>query len=85
MQGQQVALGNTALIDVEGVDWRPLQRAAEDLRRVGASVMYLALQGKLVGLIAVSDPIKQTTEEALTTLREAGMTVVNRHDYRRHS
>jgi Cu+-exporting ATPase len=38
--------------------------------------MYLALEGKLVGLIAVSDPVKATTPEALATLRDAGMTVV---------
>ena len=76
LKGQQVALGNTALMDIEKVDWKPLQPAAEDLRQVGASVMYLALQGKLVGLIAVSDPVKQTTPEALATLRDAGMTVV---------
>ncbi len=76
LKGHEVALGNTALMDIEKVDWKPLQSAAEDLRKIGASVMYLALQGKLVGLIAVSDPIKQTTPEALATLRDAGMTVV---------
>lgn len=76
VKGERVALGNTALMDIEKVDWTPLQSAAEELRHVGASVMYLALQGKLVGLIAVSDPVKETTPEALATLREAGMTVV---------
>ena len=76
VQGKRVALGNTALMDTEKVDWTPLQKAAEELRQVGASVMYLALQGKLVGLIAVSDPVKATTPEALATLRDAGMTVV---------
>lgn len=76
VQGERVALGNTALMDTEKVDWTPLQKAAEELRQVGASVMYLALEGKLVGLIAVSDPVKATTPEALATLRDAGMTVV---------
>ncbi|NNG21561.1 heavy metal translocating P-type ATPase [Telluria aromaticivorans] len=76
VQGERVALGNTALMDTENVDWTPLQKAAEELRHLGASVIYLALQGKLAGLIAVSDPIKATTLEALTTLRDAGMTVV---------
>jgi Cu+-exporting ATPase len=76
VQGERVALGNTALMATEKVDWTPLQKAAEELRQVGASVMYLALQGKLVGLIAVSDPVKATTPEALATLRDAGMTVV---------
>jgi len=76
LNGVQVVLGNTALMDLEKIDWKPLQSAAEDLRRVGASVMYLGVQNRLAGLIAVSDPIKQTTPEALATLREAGMTVV---------
>ncbi|MGI4843663.1 MAG: heavy metal translocating P-type ATPase [Janthinobacterium lividum] len=76
VQGERVALGNTALMDIEKVDWTPLQKAAEELRHVGASVMYLARQGKLMGLIAVSDPVKETTLEALATLRDAGMTVV---------
>lgn len=76
LQGQAVALGNTALMDIENVDWTPLQKTAEELRHVGASVMYLAMQGRLVGLVAVSDPVKETTSEALATLREAGMRVV---------
>jgi P-type Cu+ transporter len=74
--GQRIALGNTALMDMERVDWKALQGEAEQLRREGASVMYLATDGKLLGLLAVSDPVKGTTSEALATLREAGITVV---------
>ncbi|MBZ2207377.1 heavy metal translocating P-type ATPase [Massilia soli] len=76
LQGQAVALGNTALMDVEKVDWTPLQQTAEEFRHVGASVMYLAQQGRLVGLIAVSDPVKENTADALAALRAAGMRVV---------
>jgi Cu+-exporting ATPase len=74
--GQSVALGNTALMDIVGIDWTPLRETAETLRASGASVMYLGVQGRFVGMIAVSDPIKETTPEALASLREAGMTVV---------
>ena len=76
VQGQQVALGNTALMDVEGVDWKPMQQSAEELRQAGASVMYLARDKRLMGLVAVSDPVKETTSEALESLRAAGMRVV---------
>ncbi|OEZ53798.1 heavy metal translocating P-type ATPase [Duganella sp. HH105] len=72
----KIALGNTALMDAEGVDWKPLADAAERLRVEGASVMYLASQNRLVGLIAVSDPIKASTQEALQGLRVDGLNVI---------
>ena len=74
--GHRIALGNTKLMEDENVDWRALANEAEALRGEGASVMYLAADGQLVGLIAVSDPVKATTPEALRTLRDAGLTVV---------
>lgn len=76
VQGQRVALGNIALMKGESVNWKPMQGAAEELRQAGASVMYLAQSGRLMGLIAVSDRIKETTPEALEVLREVGLTVV---------
>lgn len=76
LDGSKIALGNTALMDAEGVDWKPLSAAAESLRGEGASVMYLASQGRLVGLLAVSDPIKASTQEALQGLRADGLTVI---------
>jgi Cu+-exporting ATPase len=76
MGGRRIALGNTALMDMEKVDWSVLRKEAEGLRSEGASVMYLAADGRLLGLIAVSDPVKASTPEALATLRNAGMTVV---------
>ncbi|MEM5318088.1 heavy metal translocating P-type ATPase [Paraburkholderia sp. JHI869] len=74
--GRGITLGNTALMETEKVNWSPLANAAEALRKQGASVMYLAVDGTLVGLIAVSDPVKATTPEALKTLKDTGMTVV---------
>jgi Cu+-exporting ATPase len=76
VDSQQIALGNTALMDSLNVDWGSLSEPAERLRGEGASVMYLAADGHLVGLLAVSDPIKATTVEALTNLRNDGITVV---------
>jgi Cu+-exporting ATPase len=74
--GQPVALGNTALMEMEQVDWRVLEQQAEALRGEGASVIWLARGGRLLGLIAVSDPIKPSTPEALATLRAAGLAVI---------
>ncbi|WP_151638753.1 heavy metal translocating P-type ATPase [Noviherbaspirillum aerium] len=74
--GKRIALGNTALMDQERVDWRGLVGPAEELRNQGASVMYLAADAQLVGLLAVSDPIKATTTEALQSLKDAGLKVV---------
>ncbi|CAH0302692.1 Copper-transporting P-type ATPase [Massilia sp. Bi118] len=76
VEGKRIALGNTALMDIEKVDWKPLTAQAESWRQEGASVMYLAADRQLLGLVAVSDPVKQTTPEALATLKEAGITVV---------
>ncbi|WP_241687901.1 copper-translocating P-type ATPase [Janthinobacterium sp. 17J80-10] len=74
--GHRLALGNTKLMDDEKVDWHPLSSEAEALRGEGASVMYLAADGQLVGLVAVSDPIKATTQEALKLLKQTGVTVI---------
>jgi P-type Cu+ transporter len=74
--GRRIVLGNTALMDQENVDWHALKAPAEELRQEGASVMYLAADGRLVGLIAVSDPIKASTPEALRSLTDAGLHVV---------
>jgi Cu+-exporting ATPase len=58
------------------VDWHALEERADSLRNDGASVMYLAADGRLVGLIAVSDPVKSTTPDALNTLKEANLNVI---------
>lgn len=76
MAGAPVALGNTALMAQLGVDVQPLIPQAEELRKQGASVMYLAVNNKLTGLLAVSDPVKASTPEALAMLRASGMRIV---------
>ena len=74
--GKALALGNTALMEQLGVDVSSLASQAEALRAQGASVMHLAVDNKLAGLLAVSDPIKATTADALAMLRKAGLRVV---------
>ena len=73
---KQLALGNTALMTQLNVQIESLKLTAEELRTTGASVMYLAVDGKLAGLLSVSDPIKESTTEALATLKSSGMRVI---------
>jgi Cu+-exporting ATPase len=74
--GQALALGNTTLMQQVGVSVDALVPQAEALRAEGASVMHLAVDGKLAGLLAVSDPIKASTPEALSALKAAGLRIV---------
>jgi Cu+-exporting ATPase len=76
VDGRSLALGNTALMEQLGVDVTDLSARAEDLRGQGASVMHLAVDGLLAGLLAVSDPVKPTTPDALNTLHRAGLRVI---------
>lgn len=74
--GRKLALGNTALMQTDAVSVESLAKEADGMRAQGASVMYLAVDGGLAGLLAVADPIKTTTPEALSTLKENGIRVV---------
>ncbi len=74
--GKTLALGNTALMQQLGIDVSVLTVPAETLRSDGASVMHLAVDGRLAGLLAVSDPVKATTPDALLTLRSAGLRII---------
>ena len=59
--GARTAVGNTVLMQQDGIDIAPLVQSAEKLRAEGASVVYVAVAGRLAGLIAVADPIKPST------------------------
>jgi Cu+-exporting ATPase len=76
VDGRALALGNTALMEQSGVDVSALVGTSETLRSQGGSVMYLADGARLLGLLAVSDPIKASSAGALEQLREAGIRVV---------
>ncbi|HVH33872.1 MAG TPA: heavy metal translocating P-type ATPase [Tahibacter sp.] len=71
-----LALGNTSLMQSRGVDPAVAQARAEHLRGDGASVMFLAVDGALAGLIAVADPLKASTPDAIAALQAAGVHVV---------
>jgi Cu+-exporting ATPase len=74
--GRSVALGNTALMNELGADPKALAAQAEERRREGETVIFVAVAKDVVGLVAVADPVKETTPEALQTLRAAGLRIV---------
>ncbi len=76
VEGKALLLGNAALMGDHGISLQPLHTDAERLRQAAASVMFLAVDGALAGLIAVADPIKASTAEAITQLRRDGLRIV---------
>jgi len=73
---QHIALGNAAMMDFVGADWKAADEQADALRAQGKTAMYVAVDGKLAGLIAVADPIKATARDAIKALHEAGLTII---------
>jgi len=76
IEGRSVILGNTVLLRDAGVDPTPLAADAERLREEGASVIFLAIDARLAGLLAVHDPIKESTPAAIKTLHDARIRLV---------
>jgi Cu+-exporting ATPase len=76
VDGKKIQLGNTALMEAAGVSTKPLQKRAELLRLDGISIIYLAVDGVLAGLLAVSDPIKPTSKEAVTKLKADDIKII---------
>ena len=74
--GKALALGNTALMTQLGIAVDALNAQAEALRAEGASVMHLAIDGQAAGLLAVSDPVKASSAQALATLKASGLRVI---------
>ncbi len=73
---QVVAVGNAALLTVAGVDLGDVETRAETLRGEGQTVIYVAVDGRLAGLLGVSDPIKATTPDAIAVLHAEGLRIV---------
>jgi Cu+-exporting ATPase len=76
VEGQPVALGNEALMRDLGVDVGPLVARVNPLRSDGQTVLFVAVDGKLAGLVGVADPIKTNTVEAIRALRADGIRIV---------
>ncbi|MCC7282474.1 MAG: heavy metal translocating P-type ATPase [Acetobacteraceae bacterium] len=74
--GRRVALGNAGMMQDEGVDTAALAGRAETLRAEGATALFVAIDGAAGGVIAIADPVKESTPAALAKLRRDGMRIV---------
>ena len=76
VDGHTISLGNRSLLDDLNIDPAELATKAEELRVAGQTVMFVAIDGKVAGLLGVADPIKETTAEAIKQLHEQGIRIV---------
>jgi Cu+-exporting ATPase len=76
VQGTQVAAGNAALMHDLGASSQAMEQQAEALRQAGQTVMFLASDGHLAGLVAVADPIRESALRAIEELKQEGIKLV---------
>jgi len=76
VQDHDVALGNPAMMREIGVDHTLAENTADDLRAAGKTAMFVAVDGKFAGIVAVADPIKETTAGAIEDLHRLGLRVI---------
>jgi len=76
VEGKRIVLGNAAFLKDRGVDTSGLSAQADDLRRTGATAIFIGVDGKVAGALAIADPVKETTPQALAALRKEGIRVV---------
>lgn len=76
IKGRDIALGNVMLMEERSVDVSSLSAQADELRPNGATVIFIAVDGKAAGLLAIADPIKETTPAAIKALHAQGIRIV---------
>nr|WP_296653137.1 copper-translocating P-type ATPase [Thiobacillus sp. 63-78] len=76
VDGQAVVSGSARFLAEHGIDTASLADSAESQRQQAATVIFVAVAGRLAGYVAIADPIKATTPQALATLKEAGIRIV---------
>jgi Cu+-exporting ATPase len=76
VDGRTIVIGNAALLAAQGIDSTMLAASADGLRREGATVILIGVDGKAAGAIAIADPVKATTPEALAALRAQNIRIV---------
>jgi len=76
VDGQPVVSGSAKFLSEQGIDASPLAAAAEAQRQKAATVIFVGMAGQLAGFVAIADPIKPTTPQALQALKAAGVRVV---------
>ncbi len=74
--GRKLVVGNRRIMSDAGIDTHSLDQEADDLRRDGATAIFVAIDGNAAGIIAVADPVKATTLAAIAALRAEGIRIV---------
>jgi Cu+-exporting ATPase len=75
-EGRPVALGNAELMRAQSVSVEAAQEESEKLRRTGQTIMFLAIDARLAGIVSVGDPLKESTPGALRALKDSGLRLV---------
>lgn len=76
VDGRAVALGSGSFMQEQGVDIHALDQQAEDLRAAGATAIFVGIDGKVAAVLAIADPIKSTTAQAVQALKAEGVRLV---------
>ncbi|MBJ6126864.1 heavy metal translocating P-type ATPase [Microvirga splendida] len=76
VEGRRIVLGSAKFLAEHGIDVSPLAEQADRLREDGATAIFAGIDGKVAGAIAIADPVKASTPEALAGLKEEGIRVV---------
>jgi Cu+-exporting ATPase len=76
VEGKRVVLGNAKFLDELAIDTAPLAAQADALRADGATAIFVAVNGKAAGILAIADPVKATTPDALAALKADGIRIV---------
>ena len=76
VDGRKLVIGNLRIMTETGIDTSSLDKTADELRREGATAIFVAIDGKVAGILAIADPIKATTPAAISALKAAGIRVV---------
>ncbi|ESY48938.1 MULTISPECIES: heavy metal translocating P-type ATPase [unclassified Mesorhizobium] len=76
VSGRKVSLGNAAMMADVGIDTASLSARAEALQAEGKTAMFVAVDKKLAGIVAVADPVKATTAEAIRALHDRGLRII---------
>ena len=76
VEGRKLVIGNRRIMAEAGIDTGSLDQSADELRREGATAIFVAIDSKAAGILAIADPIKATTPAAIAALKAAGIRVV---------
>ena len=76
VDGKRIVIGNARIMQQANIDTRALDQAADDLRKNGATAIFMSVDENAAGILAIADPVKATTPEAVKALKDAGIRVI---------